>query len=59
MFMAISRKWQILVEFCSKRLEPHPNIDKRNNSNFVENLFVVGDLLIAKDEATNKIHFSK
>ena len=52
MFMAISRKRQILVEFCSKRLE-------RNNSNFVENLFVVGDLLIAKDEATNKIHFSK
>ena len=55
MFMAISRKRQILVEFCSKRLE----IDKRNNSNFVQNLFVVGDLLIAKDEATNKIHFSK
>ena len=53
MFMAISRKRQILVEFCSKRL------DTRNNSNFVENLFVVGDLLIAKDEATNKIHFSK
>ena len=57
MFMAISRKRQILVEFCSKRLEPQH--DKRNNSNFVENLFVVGDLLIAKDEATNKIHFSK
>ena len=55
--MAISRKRQTLVEFCSKRLEPH--IDKRNNSNFVENLFVVGDLLIAKDKATNKIYFSK
>ena len=55
--MAISRKRQTLVEFCSNRLEP--NFDKRNNSNFVENLFVVGDLLIAKDEATNKIYFSK
>ena len=51
MFMAISRKRQILVEFCSKH--------KRNNSNFVENLFAAGDLLITKDEATNKIHFSK
>ena len=55
LFMAISRKRQTLVEFCSKRLEP--NIDKRNNLNFVENLFVVGDLLVAKDEATNKITF--
>ena len=55
--MAISRKRQTLVEFCSKRLEPH--IDKRNHSNFVEYLFVVRDLLIAKDEATSKIYFSK
>ena len=51
--MAISRKRQTLVEFCSNRLE------KRKNSNFVENLFVAGDLLIAKDEAMNKIYFSK
>ena len=50
--MAISRKRQTLVDFCSKLLE-------RNNSNFVENLFVVGDLLIEKDEAKNKIYFSK
>ena len=51
--MAISRKRQTLVEFCSKQL------DKCNNSNFVENVFVVGDLLIEKDEATNEIYFSK
>ena len=37
--MAISRKRQSLVEFCSKRL------DKRNNSNFVENLFVLWGLI--------------